>query len=152
MRLSARPLALIAVCSLAMLCTACSSNAKKIVGKWKFVSMTPKDGKEQKLEFMGMSAVMEFTADGNIKVGLDTSNLPAELKQKMESDKEAAAKMNEMKQVGKYKVSGDTIEFQDIEKSGDSPLGKNNKGKLTFDGDTLTITGDDGSFKLSRVK
>ena len=49
--------------------------------------------------------------------------------------------------------SGDTISFEDMEKGGDgAPFGKNNKGKLKFDGDNLTITGDDGSLKLSRVK
>ena len=70
-----RPLALIAVCGLVLACTACNSNSKKIVGKWKMVSMVDKDGKEQKMEFMGMSPVMEFTADGNIKAGMDASNM-----------------------------------------------------------------------------
>ena len=124
----------------------------KIVGKWKIVSMTEKNGKEQKMEFMGMSAFLDFTADGNVKVGLDTSGMPAEFKQKMEADKDALAKMSETKQVGKYKVSGDTIEFIDMEEGGDSPFGKNNKGKLAFDGDNLTISGDDGSVKLTKMK
>jgi len=150
--LSARRFAVLLLAGLALAATGCGGNAKKIVGKWKMVSMTSKDGKEQKADFLGMSPLMEFTADGNIKIGLDMSNAPPELKQKMEADKESAAKMQEMKQVAKYKVSGDTIEFQDMDKSGDSPLGKNNKGKLTFEGDNLTISGDDGSLKLTRVK
>ena len=147
-----RPLALIAVCGLVLACTACNSNSKKIVGKWKMVSMVDKDGKEQKMEFMGMSPVMEFTADGNIKAGMDASNMPAEFRQKFDADKDAAAKMSETKQVGKYKVSGNTIEFVDVKQSEDSPLGKKNKGKMTFDGDNLTISGDDGSLKLTRMK
>ena len=97
------------------------------------------------------ATLVEFTADGNVKVGADTSNMPPELKQKMEGEK-GAAKFEEMQQVAKYKVSGDIIEFQDLEKSGDSPFGKNNKGKLNFDGDNLTISGDDGNLKLSRMK
>ena len=80
MRFSARPLALIVVCGLALACTACSSNSKKIVGKWKVVSVTAKDGKEQKADFMGMAPIMEFTSDGNIKAGMDASNMPAEFK------------------------------------------------------------------------
>jgi hypothetical protein len=44
------------------------------------------------------------------------------------------------------------IEFQDVQSSGDSPLGKNNKGKISFDGDNLTMTGDDGTLKLTRMK
>jgi hypothetical protein len=152
MRLSVRPFALLAACGLAMLCTACNSNAKKIVGKWKLESMTTKDGKEQKFEVMGLSPIMEFTADGNMKAGVDASNMPAELKEKMANNKEVIDKMSEMKQIGKYTVSGDTIEFQGMEKSGDSPLGKNNKGKLAFNGDNLTISGDDGTVKLSRMK
>lgn len=150
---ASRTVALIVLSAVALGVTGCNSNAKKIVGKWKMVSMTDKAGKEQKADFMGMSAIMEFTADGNIKVGLDASGLDPMLKQKMEADKDAMAKLSETKQVGKYKVSGNYIEFQDMEKSGDgSPLGKNNKGKLAFEGDNLTISGDDGSIKLSKVK
>jgi hypothetical protein len=147
-----RKVAFVLFAAVALVATGCNSNAKKIVGKWKAVSMTTKDGKEQKADLLGMSPILEFTADGNIKVGLDASSLPPDVKKQMEGDKDAAAKLSEMKQVGKYKVSGDSIEFQDTEKSGESPFGKNNKGKLTFEGDNLTLTGDDGSVKLSRMK
>lgn len=152
MRFSARPFALIAICALALACSACSSNSKKIVGKWRFVSMTGKDGKEQKADIMGMTPFMEFTADGNIKAGLDTSTMPEEMKKLMEQNKEAAAKMSESKQVGRYKVSGSTIEFLQMEKAEETPFGKKNGGKLSFEGDHLTITGEDGSMKLTRMK
>jgi len=148
-----RKVAFVLFAAVALVATGCNSNAKKIVGKWKMVSMTQKDGKEQKADVMGMTPIMEFTADGSVKVGVDASGMPAEFKQKLEADKDAMAKLSETKQVAKYKVSGDTIEFLDMEKGGeDSPFGKNNKGKLTFEGDNLTLTGDDGSVKLSRMK
>jgi len=149
---SARPLVLIAVCSLCLACTACSSNSKKIVGKWKMVSVTAKDGKEQKSEPGGLGFIMEFTADGNVKAGLDTSSMPEEMKKFMEQSKEAGEKMNEMKQVGKYKVSGSTIEFLDMQGSGDNPFGKKQGGKLSFSGDDLTITSEDATVKLTRMK
>jgi hypothetical protein len=152
MPVSYRPLALIAVCGLALACTACNSNSKKIVGKWKMVSMIDKDGKEQKMDLMGMTPVMEFTSDGKLMVGLDTSNMPAEFRQKMEEDKEAVAKMSETKEVGKYKVSGSTLEFQDMKGSGDNPFGKKNRGTMKFNGDNLTLTGDDGTLNLTRLK
>jgi len=152
MRQAARPLALVAVCCIALVSTACNSNSKKIVGKWKMVSMTDKNGKEQPMEMMGMTPVMEFTSDGFIKVGMDTTNMPDEFRKQFEGNKEAPAKMSEMKQVGKYTISGSVIEFHDVQSSGDSPLGKNNKGKISFDGDNLTMTGDDGTLKLTRMK
>jgi hypothetical protein len=152
MRFPARPLALIAVCGIALVCTACSSNSKKIVGKWKMVSVTGKDGKEQMAEPGGIGFIMEFTSDGNVKAGLDTSTMPEEMKKLMEQNKEAAEKMGETKQIGKYKVSGSTIEFLDMKNPGESPFGKKQGGKLSFDGDNLTITGDDGTVKLTRMK
>jgi hypothetical protein len=133
------------------LLSGCGSNKDKLVGKWKMVSATHKDGKVQNLEDVGM--IMEFTADGNIKVGMDPSKIPPGLKEMMEKSPEGAAKLTEMQQVGKYKVSGDTIELEDMKKGGDdSPFGKNNRGKLKFEGDTVTLSGDDGSLKLSRIK
>jgi hypothetical protein len=152
MRFPARPLALIAVCGIALVCTACSSNSKKIVGKWKMVSVTGKDGKEQMAEPGGIGFIMEFTSDGNVKVGLDTSTMPEEMKKLMEKNKEAGEKMNEMKQVGKYKVSGSTIEFLDMQGSGDNPFGKKQGGKLSFSGNDLTITSEDATVKLTRMK
>lgn len=135
--------------------TGCGGNAKKIVGKWKMESVT-KDGKDQKANMMGMTLLMEFTADGNLKGGIDANSIPEEFKKMFEANKDELAKMTEMKQLGKYKVSGDTIEFIDMEKSKekdkDSPFGKSNKGKLKFEGDALTITGDDISVKFTKVK
>lgn len=151
MRHAPRTVAFAVLAGLTLVATGCSNNKAKLVGKWKMVAATDKDGKEHKADFMGITPLMEFTADGNIKVGVDMSSLPAEFKEKMGSSPEAA-KMTEMKQVGKYKVSGDTIEFLDMEKGDDSPFGKRNRGKLKFDGDNLTISGDDGSMKLSRMK
>jgi hypothetical protein len=130
-----------------------SDNKGKILGKWKVVSMTPKDGKEQKLDIGGgLTAILEFTADGNARVGVDASSLSPELKAILEKNPEAAAKFAEMNQVGKYKVSGDAIEFVELKNPEGGPFGKNNKGKLKFDGDTLTLTGDDGILKLTRIK
>jgi hypothetical protein len=143
---------MIVFASAALFVAGCGGNKDKIVGKWKMVSMTPKDGKEQSFNVMGMTPVMEFTSDGNIKVGVDPNSVPPELKQILEKSPDGAAKLNEMQQIGKYKVSGDTIEFTDMKKSGDSPFGQNNKGRLKFEGDNLTISGDDGSFKLSKLK
>jgi hypothetical protein len=148
----ARPLAFVVLASAALLAAGCGNNKEKIVGKWKLVSMTPKNGQEQKLEFMGMSPVMEFTADGNIKVGVDASTVPPAFKEMLEKSPDGAAKLNEMQHVGKYKVSGSSIEFVDMKKGEDSPLGSKNGGKLSFDGDNLTITGDDGTLKLTRAK
>lgn len=150
--LAPRTIAFVALTGVALIVTGCSGNKDKIVGKWKLVSMTAKDGKEQKADFMGITPIMEFTADGNIKVGLDAASLPAELKGKM--DKDATAKMSEMKQIGQYKISGDIIEFVGTEKKegSENPFSKNNKGKLSIDGDNMTITGDDGTVKFSRLK
>jgi hypothetical protein len=147
MGIAPRKLAFVLLAGLAFVAAGCSGG-NKIVGKWKLVALIEKDGKEQKADLFGITPVMEFTADGNIKVGVDPSTLPAEFKDKIGKDKD----LNEMKQVGKYKVSGDTIEFVDMEKGGDSPFGKENKGKLKFDGDNLTISGADGSVKLARMK
>ncbi len=152
MLLAPRKIAFVVLAGLAITTVGCSGNKDKIVGKWKMVSMTGKDGKEQKMDMFGITPIMEFTADGNIKVGVDAGSLPAEFKEKMANNKEAAAKMNETKQIGKYKVSGDTIEFVDMEKSGDSPFGKSNKAALKFEGDNATISGDDGTLKISRMK
>jgi len=116
------------------------------------VSMTGKDGKEQKADALGMTPIMEFTADGNVKFGLDMSGMPADFKEAMEKGGKDAAKMGETQEVGKYKVSGDTIEFIGGEKKGDGPFSKNEKGKLKIDGDTMTISGEDGTVKFSRMK
>jgi hypothetical protein len=148
---ASRPLALVVLATVALFAAGCGNSKEKLVGKWKLVSMTPKDGKEQSLEQAGMTILMEFTADGDIKAGVDPNSLPPELKAMMEKSPEAAGKMGEMQQVGKYKVSGSSIEFVDMKKSGDSPFGKQG-GKMSFSGDNLTITSDDGTVKLTRAK
>lgn len=105
-----------------------------------------RDGKQQK-DPLGVMPVMEFTADGNIKTAIDPDSLPPELKK---LDKEAMAKLTEPKQFGKYKVSGDTIEFLDTK--GDSQFGSSKNGTLKFEGDTLTITvGEAVTMKFSRA-
>jgi len=151
MRLATRTVALFAVVGL-LASTGCKGNKDKIVGKWKMESMTDKDGKEQKMNIMGMTPMLEFTADGNVNVGMDMSGLSEDMKKAMEADKEKASEVGKMQPAGKYTVSGDTIELTSTEKG--AGFGKKDKvkGKLKIDGDTLTITGDDGTLKLTRVK
>jgi len=153
MSIAPRKFAFLVLAGLALTAAGCNSNKSKIVGKWKMVSIANKDGKEQKMDLLGVTPLMEFTSDGNIKVGADMSGMSAELKEMMEKAGKDAAKANEMQQVGKYKVSGDMIEFVDVEKKGgDSPFGKSNKLNLKIDGDTMTWTGEDGTIKFSRMK
>src|SRR5437588_5621010 len=105
MRLAPRKLVALAVCGLLLTCTACSSNKTKIVGKWKLVSMTDKDGKEQKAPAEAGAAVLDFTADGNINVMVDTSGFSPEQKAKLEENKELAEKLKKGITIGKYSVS-----------------------------------------------
>jgi hypothetical protein len=114
--------------------------------------MTGKDGKEKDPAVMGMSPIMEFTADGIVKAGMDISGLSEEISKLPDKNKENVEKLAEVKQFGKYKVSGDTIEFFDLEGYGDSPFGKDKQGTLKFEGDTLTLTGPKNSMKFTRMK
>lgn len=152
MSVAPRKFAVLVFAGLVLTVAGCNSNKDKIVGKWKMVSMVNKDGKEQKGDMLGIIPLMEFTSDGNVKVGMDLSGAPAEVKEMLQKG-EDAAKLNEMKQVAKYKVSGDTIEFVDVEKKGgENPFGKDNRGKLKFEGDNMTISGEDVTINFSRMK
>src|SRR5258708_2795394 len=104
-----RNLAFVLLAGLALAAAGCSSGKDKIVGKWKIASMT-KDGKEEKAPPGSDAAIIEFTADGNVNLVMDLSGLPPELKAKMDQDKETAEKMKKGMPLGKYTVSGDTIE------------------------------------------
>ena len=150
MRLATRSLALLVLTALTLTSAGCGGvNKDQLIGKWKMVSITPKDGQEQKVEFGGVAVIMEFTADGNIRAGADLTNVAPELKEMIAKNKEAS----ETKQVGKYKLSGSTIEFVDMDtKGGGPPFGKKNGGKIKIDGDTMTISGDDGTIKFTRAK
>jgi hypothetical protein len=132
----------------------CGGGKDKLVGKWKVVSMTDKDGKEEKAPPGADAALIEFTADGNMKLVMDLSGLPPEIRAKMEQDKETAAKMQGGVPLAKYTVSGDTIEITASDKGGRGFFGtkEKEKGKFKIEGDTLTISGDDGTLKFTRAK
>ena len=145
MRQFVRPLALLAVCGLAMLCTACgSSNKDKIVGKWKIESGPKMDA--AKMAESKMSPYMEFTKDGTFKFGMEIGD--AELREKM-------GKFAEMFTfTGKYTVNGDKLEVQPADgKDKDGPFKKENPATIKFEGnDKLILTGADGDMKLTRMK
>jgi len=151
MGVAPRNLAFILLAGLALTAAGCSSG-NKIVGKWKVVSMT-KDGKEQQAPPGSDAFMIEFTSDGNMNMFMDLSGLPPELKGKMDEDKETAEKMKKGMPIGKYTVSGDTIEVTPTaDGQGPNLFGKDKeKAKLKFDGDTMTITSDKESVKFSRV-
>jgi len=152
MGIAPRNLAFVLLAGLALTAAGCSSG-NKIVGKWKLASMT-KDGREEKAPPGSEAAIFEFTADGNLNLLLDTNSLPPEQKAQMEQDKETAEKMKKGMLLGKYTVSGDTIEVSPTGKAdGPNLFGKDKeKSKLKFEGDTMTITSEKESVKFSRVK
>jgi len=156
MRLARRTLAGLIAFGLLTLATGCGNNKEKIVGKWKISSMTDKNGKEENAPPGADAALFEFTSDGNMNLVVDMGNLPADVKAKMEQDKDLAEKIEKAKKgltVGKYTVSGDTIEVSPADKAeGPSLFSKKEKAKLKIDGDTMTITAEDGTFKFTRVK
>src|SRR5207237_6469997 len=114
MHLALRPVALLAVCGVALACTACgSSNKDKIVGKWKVEGGSKMDpGKTADKMF----PYMEFAKDGTFKVGVEVTD-PAE-KEKVGMFADAFVF------TGKYAVSGDTLEMLPAE-------GKDKGGPLT---------------------
>jgi len=146
MHLALRPVALLAVCGLALACTACgSSNKDKIVGKWK-VEGGSKGAPAELAD--KMFPYMEFAKDGTFKVGLEVTDPAVKEKMGMFADGFVVS--------GKYNVSGDTLELLPTDgkdKSRPSTKG-DNKGKIKFEGnDKLTLTGPDGDAKtLTRVK
>ncbi len=129
-----RQLTILAVCGMAMLCSACGGSTKdKLVGKWK---MEPKDDQKAAMADGKLAMVMEFTKDGTFKIGLDVTD-PAE--------KEKMGKFAEMFSfTGKYNVNGDTLELvpaDDKDKNGPFKKGEN-KAKIKFEGkDKVILTG-----------
>jgi hypothetical protein len=158
MRLSARPLVMIAVCGLAMLCTACgaSNNKGKIEGKWKMVSGPGFDEQAKMFEMLKAYFYFDFKPEGTLALGLEMSD--PEMK-KMFEGKVGAEKTSF---TCKYKLlKGDAIEIYDLpkemQKEGGGGLFGRNKDKartnVKINGDNMTMTDEDGkSFQLSRVK
>lgn len=143
MRLSARPLALIAVCGLAMLCTACGSNNKgKIVGKWKATSFPGMDETAKaNLKKMGddaFSLVIEFKPDGKM-VGTMTINMlgKSQTEQVMSADYA----------LGK----GDWVNFTNMNPPQEGK--SQSKDKVVIQGDTMTLETEKGEkITLTRMK
>ena len=150
MRFSARPFALIALCGIALACTACGSRNKgKIEGKWKLVSAPGTDEKKfAEADQLGMYMYFEFTPDGSVNLGLGSTKAD-------EKNGQAGLVMG----AGKYKLlSGHKVEFSgmsgDGKKDGGGLFGKGDKSvnEVKIDGDNMTITGSDGTGKFVRVK
>lgn len=154
MRLPARPIALVAVFGLALLCTACSSNNKgKIEGKWKFVSAPGLDeGMLKKLEADKIHLYIEFTPGGTVSIGAASPD--PEVQKRIDENQEKVTISC------KYKLqSGDGVEFYDLPKEmreqGGGLFGNKDRARtsITVDGDTMTMTDDHGKTgKFARWK
>ncbi|MBA4187472.1 MAG: hypothetical protein C0467_05575 [Planctomycetaceae bacterium] len=152
MLLTPRKFAFLVLAGLSLIATGCGGNESKIIGKWKVVGGTgfdeaskAKDGKDDKSYFY-----FDFKPDGNVTVGME---LDASMKAMLEK---SGAKLD-MNTTAKYKISGDQLEFIGMDKKGekgDGPFGKENKAKIKFEGDNLTLSTADGSktAKLTKVK
>jgi hypothetical protein len=143
MRLSTRPLALIAVCGVAMLCTACGSNNKgKIVGKWKATALPGMSAEDtEKFKAMGdaMSVVIEFTADGKM-IGTITMDM-------------FGKKNSQEIMSANYKLgTGDWVHFTNI-KPPPKDKKTESKDKVVINGDTMTLETEKGDkFTLTRIQ
>jgi hypothetical protein len=161
MRRAPRPTALLVVAGLALTAAGCGSNNKgKIEGTWKVTELPASSAGKSKDEFaqmskMGMYMQMEFKPDGMLTIGLgadkpETLDLVKLLTQGKPTSGDA-----------KYKLlSGDGVELYDMpkemqEKGGEGMFKGKDRAKVTvkIDGDSMTMTGDDGqTVKLLRVK
>lgn len=160
MRVFGRPIALIMVCSLALLCTACGSNNKgKIVGKWKITDPPDKTSEKSRKDYAKMSQAgfymsLEFKPDGVLTIGLG-SDKPDQL-----DFLRAMAPNNRISWDAKYKLqTGDTVEFYDLPKEMQSSGGGGLFGgadrvkvKISINGDTMSMTDKEGTGKLVRMK
>jgi hypothetical protein len=149
-----RVIAFLAFASLALVAAGCSSNNKgKIEGKWKFVSIPGMDeGMLKTLEAQKIFLYMEFTPSGEARMGA-AANDP-ELQKKIDTAGEKTSLSF------KYKLlSGDGVEFYDLpaelREKGGGLFGNKDRArtKVKIDGDTLTMTDDDGKTgKFTRWK
>jgi hypothetical protein len=129
-----------------------SNNTGKILGKWKLLSapgLTPEEFKV--LETFKAYPCLDFKQDGSIVAGPEFAD-PAL--------KEFIAKgldNQEMSKTGTYKLlSGDNVEITgiaDVQKAG-GLFGSSDSGrvKVTIEGDNMTITAENGTAQLTRVK
>jgi len=149
MRTAHRPFALVVIAATLVFAAGCGGNKSKLVGKWKVDSASGKDAEGVKfLEAMKLIVYLDFGSDDTVKIGVDSTD--PKMKEELAKQKDKAAGFAS----GKYKISGDVLEFVDMkEQDGKgSPLGKDNKAKMKFEGDTLTLTGSDATLKLSKMK
>ena len=142
MQFVSRKFALVVLAVLALGASGCGSNNKgKIEGKWRIVS-TPGE-KSVELGEGPIYMYYEFLPDGTTNLGIAATDA-----------KEAPVVLTS----GKYKLlTGDDVEFSGMSEEGAKKgglFGKGNKGRLRvkIDGDNMTITGSDGTMKLTRVK
>jgi len=161
MRYTSRPFALIAVCAIAMLCTACGSKNKgKIEGKWKLIEAPASNEKDsetfQEMSKSGLYMFFDFKADKSLTIGLHSDS------EDMLKMVKALAPNKKITWDAKYKLlSGEGVEFHDLpkdlqEQAGGGLFGRNKdraRTKIHIDGDNMTMTDDDGkSGKLVRIK
>jgi hypothetical protein len=156
-----RSLALIAVCGLAALSTACGSKNKgKIEGKWKLTEApTGKADDAENFKQMaqqGLYMYFDFKGDNTLTIGLHSDN------EEMIKMMKSFAPNQQLAWTVKYKLlSGESVEFYDLpkelqEKGGGGLFGTNKdkaRTKVHIDGDNMTMTDSDGkSGKLVRIK
>src|SRR5207248_6894950 len=121
----------------------------------KLVSAPGLDQVNKQMEEMQAYMYMEFKPDGTLTMGADFAD--PQMKELVE--KMAASSGQKISYSWKYKLlSGDGVEFYDMPKElqqkggGVFGKGESSKVKVTIDGDNMTVTGSDGTGKLTRVK
>ncbi|MCE9563415.1 MAG: hypothetical protein K8U57_15345 [Planctomycetes bacterium] len=150
MLLAPRKLAFLVFASLAVVVSGCgSNNSGKINGKWKLVSAPGFDEQAKMMEAFKAYVYFEFKEDGTVTVGAGFTDPTMQ---------EMIAKSGEKTSMsGKYKLlNGDDVEFSGLNdpKKGGGLFGKGDQSrlKIQIDGDNMTITGTDGTGKLTRLK
>lgn len=147
-----RPLAVALFACLAFAAGCGSNNTGKIVGKWRLLSLpglTPDEFKE--LEKFKAYPCLEFKHDGSIVAGPEFTD-PA-----MKEFLAKGLEKYEMSKTGTYKLlSGDNVEIAgiaDVQKGG-GLFGSSDSGrvKVAIEGDNMTITAENGTAQLTRVK
>ena len=145
MKSISRLIALAVLATFALGAAGCSSNSKKLVGKWKLTDTEMAGKGDDKIVLF-----LEFKADGTGNIGMEIND--PELKKMMGEGKGAMATF-------KWSVSGDVLELSDPSGGkGENPFGKKEKarGKIVFEGnDTVTIKPEDEKdkpVKLTRMK
>lgn len=128
-----RKVALLVVCGVALVATACSSNNKgKIEGKWKATSIPDMPAG---VPAGAVQMVMEFTADGKMVMNMELLGTKQEV---MSAD---------------YSLgSGDWVFFTNMKPTPKDGKTKS-KDKITITGDNLTIDDEKGkTMSFTRVK